>query len=142
LAERHLSSAGRTLEERVNMSRVQIEKVMTYLGVENPAPVIKQGRLWQRTPVNYQLDHDKIARLSAQREAEWREIQEFVGTDECLMAFLRRALDDPETEPCGHCANCLGEAVVPESYDHQLGVQAAAFLRWSSPSNACTTLIT
>lgn len=119
----------RTLEEHVNLSFGQIDKVIKYLSVENPAPVIKQGRLWQRTPVMYQLDNDKIARLTAQREVEWREIQEFVGTDECLMAFLRRALDDPETEPCGHCANCLGEAVVPESYDHQLGVQAAAFLR-------------
>lgn len=81
----------RTLEEHVNLSFGQIEKVIKYLSVENPAPVIKQGRLWQRTPVNYRLDRDKIARLTAQREVERREIQEFVVTGECLMAFLRRA---------------------------------------------------
>jgi hypothetical protein len=32
----------------------------------------------------------------------------FVETDECLMGFVRRELDDPPAERCGRCANCAG----------------------------------
>lgn len=121
--------SAKALEAYANLSSGQIIKVLKYLSVETPAPVIKQGVLWRRTPVAYEMDHHGIARLTAQRELEWDEIQQFIGTDECLMAYLRRVLDDPEAVPCGRCANCLGSLVVPEEFDHDLGVQAAAFLK-------------
>lgn len=119
----------RALEERANLSYGQLDKALKYLSVENPAPLIKQGRLWLRTPVEYELDREKIARLTAQREVEWNEVQAFVGSHDCLMAFLRDALDDPETEPCGRCANCLDADVVPRDFDHVLGIEATVFLR-------------
>ncbi len=119
----------RALEERANLSYGQLDKALKYLSVENPAPLIKQGRLWRRTPVEYELDREKIARLTAQREVEWNEVQAFIASDDCLMAFLRDALDDPETEPCGRCANCLEGDVVPRDFDHALGVEATVFLR-------------
>ncbi len=117
------------LEKCANLSRTQINKALKYLSVESPAPLIKQGPVWRRTPVRYAMDCEKIARLTAQREVEWREVQAFIESDGCLMDFLRRALDDPATEPCGRCANCLGADVVPRAFDHDLGVQATIFLR-------------
>ena len=119
----------RSLEERANLSYGQLDKALKYLSVENPAPLIKQGPLWQRTPVEYELDREKIARLTAQREVEWNEVQAFIGSDDCLMAFLRDALDDPEAEPCGRCANCLDDDVIPRNFDHTLGIEATDFLR-------------
>lgn len=119
----------RSLEEHANLSSGQIAKVLKYLSVENPAPIIKHGGVWRRTPVAYRLDHDNIAHLTAQRELEWHEMQDFVETDDCLMQYLRRALDDPEADRCGRCANCVGDALLPEGFSHSFGIEATAFLR-------------
>ncbi len=119
----------RALEGRLNLSNGQINKALKYMSVENPAPVVKQGPRWVRTPVRYQLDHEKIHRLTGQRETEWQEIQNYVATDECLMQFLRLALDDPEAAICGRCANCLAAPIFPVDIDHEIGVRAATFVR-------------
>ena len=37
------------LEEAVNLRSKQIEKILKFLSVENPAPVSKSGSLWRRT---------------------------------------------------------------------------------------------
>jgi ATP-dependent DNA helicase RecQ len=121
----------RELEGRVNLSFGRITAVVKYLSVESPAPVVKQGAKWVRTPVRYNLDSDKIARLTRQRETEWKEVQKYIGTERCLMEFLRSALDDPDATECGRCASCLGESVVPVEIDHAMGVAASAFLRKS-----------
>jgi ATP-dependent DNA helicase RecQ len=117
------------LEKRANLRRGQIEKVLKYLSVEQPAPVIHQGSRWRRTPVVYQMDHQRIERLTRQRETEWQEVQAFIQTKGCLMAFLRRSLDDPTAEACGRCANCVGKPLVPAVFSRELGIAAATFLR-------------
>jgi ATP-dependent DNA helicase RecQ len=50
-------------------------------------------------------------------------MQTYATADGCLMEMLRRELDDPGTEPCGRCANCLG-GLLPTTVDPAL-VQAA-----------------
>jgi len=63
------------LEGSVNLRHGQIEQVVKFLSVDSPAPVIRDGSRWRRTPVHYQMDHDRILRLTEQREVEWGEIQ-------------------------------------------------------------------
>jgi ATP-dependent DNA helicase RecQ len=92
------------LEEAVNLRRGQIEQVLKFLSVDNPAPVIKDGSRWQRTPVPFRMDHERIQRLTEQREVEWREIQAYIDEPGCLMEFLARALDDADPQRCGRCA--------------------------------------
>jgi ATP-dependent DNA helicase RecQ len=101
------------LEESVNLRRGQIEHVLKYLSVENPAPVIKQGSRWTRTPVPFDMDQERIERLTRQREVEWREVLEYVESDICLMRHLAQRLDDEFAMDCGCCSVCLGESVVP-----------------------------
>jgi len=117
------------LEGEINLPQKRIEHVLKFLRVESPAPVVKDGKRWRRTAVDYHMDHDKIRRLTAQREMEWQEVQNYIHSDICLMAFLRHALDDPETEDCGRCAICLGEPVVSPDIDRGIAAQAARFLR-------------
>lgn len=119
------------LEQRVNLRFGQIEKVLKYLSVEEQSPVVKDGARWKRTPVRYRMDHERIERLTQQREVEWQEVQAFIDTRDCLMGFLRQALDDPLAEPCGRCSSCRGEAILPSAFAHSLGIEAAAFLRRS-----------
>ncbi len=119
----------RELQAQVNLRQGQVQKVLKILSVESPAPVLKRKTKWQRTPVRYAMDTERIRRLTGQRELEWREIQDYVRTDGCLMAYLRRALDDPESPDCGRCANCLGRPVVDATVDRGLTASAARFLR-------------
>jgi ATP-dependent DNA helicase RecQ len=121
----------RKLEESLNMRTGQIEKVLKFLSVENPAPVYKSGSSWVRTPVAYRLDQDQIDRLTGMREQEWQEMQGYVESKSCLMEYLRRSLDDPEAEPCGKCANCVGEALVKTVPERAPVIAAAEFLRHS-----------
>ncbi|BBA37304.1 ATP-dependent DNA helicase, RecQ family [Methylocaldum marinum] len=129
ILEQHdgLSTAG--LEPLVNFTRGQIQKALDYLSFENPSPVIKKGSLWQRTPVAYRMDRERIAQLTRQREIEWQLVQDYIDSQTCLMAYLRKVLDDPEAAPCGQCAACLGRPVVDHGTDRQLGIRAAHYLR-------------
>lgn len=117
------------LQGKLNLRQGQIDKALKVLSVESPAPVIKDGTRWLRTPVAYQMDHDKIRRLTAQREFEWQEVQDYIASNTCLMAFLRHALDDPETVDCGRCAICRSEPIVSPDIDRRIAQQAAKFLR-------------
>jgi ATP-dependent DNA helicase RecQ len=117
------------LERHTNLAQGEIEKVLRYLSVESPAPLIKVGSQWRRTPVHYQLDEERILRLTELREQEWQQVQEYLQERGCLMAFLSEALDDPETAACGRCANCLGEAIAPGVTDAGLVHAAATYTR-------------
>lgn len=118
----------RGIEEQTNLRHGQIEKVLKLLSVENPAPVIKNGSQWRRTPVPYQMDHARIAHLTGQRVQEWQEVQAYLADATCKMTFLRRALDDLDPTPCGKCAPCVGYPVINQVIDPALAHRAASFL--------------
>ena len=119
------------LQSALNLRSGQIGKVLKFLSVENPAPVIKDGSQWRRTPVNYQLDHERIGRLTAQRETEWQEVQDYIDSERCLMAYLGGALDDPGAADCGQCSVCIGEPLLGTEIDQELAIEAGRFLRQS-----------
>lgn len=119
------------LQRDLNLTQGQILKVLKFLSVDNPAPVLQDGPKWVRTPVDWRMDHERISHLTRQRAVEWDEVQAYIDSDECLMVFLARALDDEHPELCGKCARCRGEAVVPEQVSHQMVVAAALYLKHS-----------
>lgn len=119
----------RSIEEQTNLRHGQIEKVLKLLSVENPAPVIKDGSRWVRTPVRYQMDHARIAHLTGQRVQEWQEVQAYLEDAGCKMTFLRRALDDLDPTPCGKCSSCLGQLVINVPVDPALAHRAGTFLK-------------
>ncbi len=127
----------RQLEGIVNLRHGQIEKVLKFLSVDNPAPVLKDGSRWVRTPVEYGLDHDRIQRLTQQRILEWKEVQDYLDTRDCLMAFLARALDDESAVPCGKCSRCLGSSVGGESFSNRSAAAAALYLKRSELPLEC-----
>lgn len=127
----------RQLEEAVNLRYGQIEKVLKFLSVENPAPVIKDGSRWLRTPMEYHMDHDHIRRLTRQRAQEWQEVQGYIDSTGCLMVYLANALDDEYSQPCGKCSHCLGRPVVAESFSHRQAVAATLYLKRSELPLEC-----
>ena len=121
----------RAMEQHINLRQGQIEKVLKLLSVENPSPVIKDGSKWYRTTAPYRMDHERINHLTQQREIEWQEVQDYIDHEGCLMDFLRQSLDDPHSEPCGKCTNCLGHLLLEPEEDHRRVIQASLFLRHS-----------
>ena len=128
---------ARELEQSLNLRYGQIEKVLKVLSVDNPAPVIRDGSKWRRTAVPYRVDTERVGRLTAQREAEWGQVQSYIDEPGCLMQFLAEALDDPDPKPCGRCARCLGNPVIDTSVSRETVVAATQFLRHAEMPLQC-----
>ncbi|GAB7530095.1 RecQ family ATP-dependent DNA helicase [Pseudomonas sp. 3A(2025)] len=127
--EQHEGLSLRDLEQHSNLPSSQIEKILKLLSVESPAPLIKLENKWHRTPIHYQLDGERVTRLSQMREQEWALVNAYMDERGCLMSFLRNRLDDPHQEACGKCANCLARALVSHSVDVERIHEAATFMR-------------
>jgi len=116
------------LTQRVNLRISHLEKILTILSTEIPAPVSKRGHLWHANPVNYQIDREKIAVLRAIRRQEQQRMLAYANTSECLMAFLVRELDEVKVVPCSRCANCLKKPLFSKSFSGKLLERAKRFL--------------
>jgi len=119
------------IEARINLGRGQIDKVLKTLAVETPSPIAKQGTRWSRTSLPYSPDDARAEHLLAIRRREQERMQAYFESDECLMVFLGRELDDPDPQPCGRCAPCNGGPLVPTEYSPALAIRAVEFLRQS-----------
>lgn len=127
----------RQIEESVNLRSKQIEQVLKFLSVENPAPIMKSGSQWQRTPVPYRMDLEKLERLTGQREEEWDEVCRYVVHEGCLMEFLAEALDDADHQPCGKCAGCLGRPIMAQDFTRASAIAATRHLRQAELELEC-----
>lgn len=119
------------LQRQLNLKRGTIDKVLKFLNLEEPAPIIKQKAYWYRTVHAYKLDLKRIAQLTEQRIKEWREMQNYLQTNQCKMNFLQSVLDDCYDQRCGKCDSCLGRSVVSITIDPHILAQAQRFLRQS-----------
>lgn len=117
------------IEKLLNVSRSHIEQVLKFLSAETYAPVIEHDSRWSRTLNQFKLDHDRIDRLTHQREMEWQEIMNYVEAQSCLMSFLRSALDEANPEPCGKCSNCIGGPIFSPEVGRSLIIKAKYFLK-------------
>jgi ATP-dependent DNA helicase RecQ len=127
----------RQIQQVVNLRQGRIEQVLKVLSVDSPAPVIKDGALWRRTPVAYRLDQEHSHRLTRQRELEWQELQRYIEAPGCLMQFLATRLNDANPERCGRCARCLGRPIVGEAYSQNKANEAMRFLRGADLALEC-----
>jgi ATP-dependent DNA helicase RecQ len=117
------------MERQLNLSRGQIDKVVKILATESPAPITKQGSKWYVNPISYQPNREKVEELIQIRQQEQTRMMNYMQNKECLMVFLSKELDDPESTPCDRCAVCLGEPLLPETYSPELARDAVHFLR-------------
>ena len=100
---------------------------------------------WVGTGADWVYDEQRHRRIAEARQREQRAMLDYLDTDGCRLAFLRRELDDPDTAaagPCGRCDNCTGTvwhtAVDPEvraSAEERLarpGVEVPPRKQWPS----------
>ncbi|MEM7590268.1 MAG: RecQ family ATP-dependent DNA helicase [Cyanobacteria bacterium P01_A01_bin.83] len=117
------------LQKQLNLAQSKIEKVLKLLSLESPAPVVKQGSKWFATPFDYQPDTTKIAELTRIRHQEQAQMQEYMQSSGCLMAFLADALDDVNPQSCGRCAVCLGQNILSTDFSLKTKDDAIQYLR-------------
>lgn len=119
------------LSRHLNLRSKQIDKIAKFLAVESPSPIVKlRGQAkWSRTSSAYQFDSKRVARLTSQREREWKELKEYIHTNDCRMYFLQEALNDSEARECGRCDNCQAMETEAIDLNEGLAIEAQRFLR-------------
>ena len=135
--EAHDGLTARDLEAVVNLRAGQIRQTLKFLAVETPAPVFRENGRWRRSPAPYRMDRARIERLMRQRCSEWQEMQRYVDTDGCRMAYLTAALGDVSPRACGKCDACLGRPVVASSLEDSQTLAAGRFLSQSAIPLCC-----
>jgi ATP-dependent DNA helicase RecQ len=113
------------LEEIANLSRSRLELMLKVLDVEGAVRRVSGG--WERTEAPWTYDADRHQRVAAARKAEQAAMVAYATTDQCLMAYLRAQLDDPDPTPCGRCANCTDQRPSPR-LSPALAAEAGRFL--------------
>jgi ATP-dependent DNA helicase RecQ len=113
------------LEEIANLSRTRLELMLKVLDVEGAVRRVTGG--WERSDAPWTYDADRHHRVAAARKAEQAAMIAYATTDQCLMAYLRAQLDDPDPTPCGRCGNCTGQRPSPR-VSPALAAEAGRFL--------------
>ncbi len=121
----------REIEEKLNYSFGSIERVLKILSVENPAPVVKDKSRYYRTAIPFKVDKERISFLTNRRISEWEEMNIYINHKECLMSFLKKSLDDPDTSNCNNCQNCKGEIKLPVLINQNFVITATRFIKQS-----------
>ncbi len=125
------------LAKATGVGRALTEKVLGQLAVENEPPVRRGGSTWYATGAPFQLDEGRMTELLLRRHDEYARMQRYARGDECLMAYVAAELDDPHAQPCGRCAVCAGEPLLPETVDAAL-VSSASSFKDTSPRRRTT----
>jgi ATP-dependent DNA helicase RecQ len=115
------------LQQRVNLSKGKIEKILKFLLLESPAPIQKTAAGYVLNPVRWQMPVARIERITDLRRDEQERMRVYMGSQDCLMQFLAEELDDPSAGPCGKCVNCTGR-LLPGDYPEELAQAAVQFL--------------
>ncbi|TDD68191.1 ATP-dependent DNA helicase RecQ [Jiangella aurantiaca] len=94
------------LETVVDVRRTRLELLLKVLDVDGAVQRVRGG--WQATGQEWVYDAERYERVAAARDAEARSMLAYQRGEQCRMAFLQAALDDPSAAPCGRCDVCAG----------------------------------
>jgi ATP-dependent DNA helicase RecQ len=114
------------IEAAVDLSRSRLTMLLKILDVDGAIRRVEGG--WVRTGSDWTYDTERVERIRRARDVEADAMEAYGQTSGCLMAFLRRQLDDTEADRCGRCANCTGR-VDPVEIDPSVVRAAALHLR-------------
>ncbi|MBI4568126.1 MAG: RecQ family ATP-dependent DNA helicase [Planctomycetes bacterium] len=109
----HAGVRARDVAVRVNARPGDVDRALDMLEFDGVAD--KSSRGWRRRDGvwNAEAYRERARRVTTRRRFERDQMRAYLVHAGCLMRFLTRALDDPDTAPCGVCANCQGKGYAP-----------------------------
>lgn len=121
------------MQRCLNLKKSQIDKVLKFLRVESPSPIVKIGSKYKITAagLKYNINREHIDSITSIRRNEQQQMQDYMNSTQCLMLFLSDALDDSNTQPCGKCINCLSGNLLSQDYSEDLVNRVSIFLKRS-----------
>lgn len=128
--EREGSLRFYNLLSKINVRKGMAAKALNLLELDGAiGTVYNRGIYYFRTPNPWIPDDERYQRVTDLRRQELSQMQTYVTHDGCLMEFLCDALDDPHTEPCGRCANCVSRGFSIEVSSELVAI-AVKFLKF------------
>jgi ATP-dependent DNA helicase RecQ len=115
------------IQQRVNLGKGKLEKILEFLLLESPAPIQKTAAGYVLNPVRWRMPTERIEGITNLRRGELERMRIYTGSQDCLMQFLAEELNDPNAAPCGKCVNCAGQ-LLAEDYPEELAQAAVEFL--------------
>lgn len=106
LAGSHEPMSVPALEAETGIRRSRVELLLKQLAVDGATERTPDG--WVATGAQWEYDEAHYASIIETREREADIMRAYIAGSECLMALLRRSLDDPDPQPCGRCSVCQG----------------------------------
>ena len=110
------------IQSQINIRKNRIEKALMFL--RNEDFIVKEGTKYYPTLHSFQYNSEHYDKVTRMRLQEQHQMSEFSSITQCLSRFVVNKLDDPTTENCGICRNCLGYPEFPE-YSSQPFVEYA-----------------
>lgn len=115
------------LEMCINMKKSKIKKCIEYLLVSGD--IFKENKKYFKTYREWKPDLEKSKEITDIRIKELNQMNEFAKINGCYMKYIADVLDDPHTQKCGRCANCIGHPLVPLKISEELVLQAQQFIK-------------
>jgi ATP-dependent DNA helicase, RecQ family len=89
----------------VNMKSGRLEKCLKYLEVDGAIYKEKNSKYYPTTN-NWEPNLEYSHAISEIRRYELKRMNDYIETDQCLMEFIAKELDDTSAKRCGKCMNC------------------------------------
>ena len=115
---------------KINAKVNKVRKALKFLLNESPSPIFKGvNKKYYRNLESYDLPREKIKRRSELRLNEWKAMEEYISSKNCLMQFLSKELNDHNPHPCGRCANCSPKDAISTVYSKEMAIESGKYLQ-------------
>ena len=110
----------------VNIRRTRIVKALDFLMKDGF--LRKDQSVFYLTPKRFVYDRKHYDAVTRLRRQEMEQMKGLTRTRGCYSRYIVSCLDDHSAGNCGHCANCLGGALLPEQVTSQFLMRAAEYV--------------
>lgn len=117
-----------SIAKYVNLQHRTIEKCLKMLEVD-AAVVRVSAKKYERTANQWEMDHNRVVKVTDARYSELERMGKYISTNECLMQFIAHELDDFTAPLCGNCQNCIGKPLLNIETSQEVRKEAITFLR-------------
>lgn len=93
------------LIKNINLKRSVLDQILKLLMLDGI--IEKKDSKYSRLPKPYQSNESYYQSVIEMKVKEYEEMLAYQNETNCLMQFITTCLDDPYSEPCNQCSNCL-----------------------------------